>query len=131
MSSARSRQPTAAFRSRWAAGRRARCSPAWRSTSATVPARRLVDDLWGDEVPESATKMVQISVSRLRKVLPDGVLVTRPPGYALVLEPAALDLTRFATLRDAGRSALAAGDAAGAATRFRGGARALARHGAR
>ena len=34
-------------------------------------ARALVDDLWGENVPESAQKMVQIHVSQLRKVLPE------------------------------------------------------------
>src|SRR5215831_1989348 len=61
----------------------------------TIAADRLVDDLWGDEVPDSAQKMVQIYVSQLRKVLPDGILRTRPPGYALEVDPAAIDLVRF------------------------------------
>ena len=38
----------------------------------TVAIERLVDDLWGEDVPESAQKMVQIYVSQLRKVLPEG-----------------------------------------------------------
>jgi DNA-binding SARP family transcriptional activator len=46
----------------------------------TVATDRLVDDLWGDEVPESAQKMVQIYVSQLRKVLPADVLQTRRRG---------------------------------------------------
>ena len=40
----------------------------------TVAIERLVDDLWGDDVPESAAKMVQVYVSHLRKALPAGVL---------------------------------------------------------
>ena len=36
----------------------------------TVAVDRLVDDLWGEAVPEPAAKMVQIYVSQLRKVLP-------------------------------------------------------------
>ena len=36
----------------------------------TVAVDRLVDDLWGDAVPDTAVKMVQIYVSQLRKVLP-------------------------------------------------------------
>jgi DNA-binding SARP family transcriptional activator/type II secretory pathway predicted ATPase ExeA/TPR repeat protein len=81
----------------------------------TVSVDRLVDDLWGEDVPETAVKMVHIYVSQLRKVLPDGALVTRSPGYALELEPESLDLSRFDALRDRGRVALAAGDAAAAA----------------
>ena len=53
--------------------------------------------------------MVQIYVSMLRKVLPEGVLVTRSPGYALELPPEAVDLVRFERLRDEGRAALRAG----------------------
>ena len=85
----------------------------------TVAVPRLVDDLWGDDVPDSAAKMVQIYVSQLRKVLPDGVLQTRPPGYLIELEPEAVDATRFAQLRADGRAALAAGDPETAATRLR------------
>ena len=51
------------------------------------PTTRLVDDLWGEDVPESAVKMIQVYVSHLRKALPAGVLLTRPPGYARELEP--------------------------------------------
>ena len=69
----------------------------------TVATDRLVDDLWGEEVPESAQKMVQIYVSQLRKVLPKDMLRTRPPGYALEIDPAAIDLVRFERLRREGR----------------------------
>jgi DNA-binding SARP family transcriptional activator len=83
----------------------------------TIAVERLVDDLWGEDVPDSAVKMVQIYVSHLRKVLPDGVLVTRPPGYGLDVDPESVDAVRFARLRDRGRAELARGDAAaGAAT---------------
>jgi DNA-binding SARP family transcriptional activator len=85
----------------------------------TVAVERLVDDLWGDDVPETAVKMVQIAVSRLRKVLPADVLVTRAPGYALVVEPESIDLVRFTRLRGEARAALAAGDAAHAVDRCR------------
>jgi hypothetical protein len=54
----------------------------------TISIDRLMDDLWGAEVPESAHKMVQIYVSQLRKVLPGGMLRTRPPGYAIEVDPA-------------------------------------------
>src|SRR5919204_2447102 len=48
----------------------------------TVSRDRLIDDIWGDEVPDSAAKMVQIHVSQLRKVLPCDMLRTRPSGYS-------------------------------------------------
>ncbi|MBE2316932.1 alpha/beta fold hydrolase [Solirubrobacter sp. CPCC 204708] len=84
----------------------------------TVSVEQLVDDLWGEEVPESAVKMVHIHVSALRKALPAGTLHTRPPGYALELPDEALDLDRFERLRREGRVALEDGDAQTAADRF-------------
>lgn len=84
----------------------------------TVSVQRLVDDLWGEAVPESALKMVQIYVSQLRKVLPAGVLLTRPPGYVVDVDPDAVDVTRFIRLRDEGRAALAAGEPGTASTRL-------------
>src|SRR3954454_10078806 len=94
-------------------GRKARALLARLALDAnrTVPAERLIEDLWGEDPPETAAKMVQIHVSQLRKVLASGVLVTRPGGYALAVDPASIDLVRFERLRDAGRVALVAGDA--------------------
>jgi DNA-binding SARP family transcriptional activator len=85
----------------------------------TVAIERLVEDLWGEAAPASALKMVHIYVSKLRKELPDGMLVTRAPGYALAIDPEALDLTLFERLREQGRAALAAGFAAKAADLIR------------
>ncbi len=85
----------------------------------TVAVQRLIDDLWGDRVPESAAKMVQIYVSQLRKVLPQGVLRTQAPGYVIDLDPEAVDLTRFRALHGEGRAALAAGDPRTAGERLR------------
>jgi DNA-binding SARP family transcriptional activator len=85
----------------------------------TVSVEQLVDELWGERPPETATKMIQIYVSQLRKVLPDGVLLTRPGGYALEVAPEAFDLYRFERLRSHGRAALQRGDPVGAAERLR------------
>src|SRR4051812_43890160 len=85
----------------------------------TVSVDRLVDDLWGEEGPDPAGKMVHIHGSQLRKALPEGVLRTRSPGYALEVEPDTIDLVRFERLRDAGRAALDAGDPATAGARLR------------
>ena len=74
-----------------------------------VPRERLIDELWGDEAPETAVKSVQVYVSQLRKLLPEGSLVTRAPGYMLEVEAEAVDLIRFERLVREGRSALAAG----------------------
>ena len=71
---------------------------------------RLIDELWGEEPPETAVQSVHVYVSRLRKLLPAGTLVTRPPGYLLELEPDELDLRRFERLLAEGRKALAHDD---------------------
>src|SRR5262245_11614954 len=79
------------------------------NANRTVALQRIVDELWGDEVPESAPKMVQIHVSQLRKALPEPRLRTRPPGYQLEVGEGELDLARFERLTDEGRRALSAG----------------------
>ncbi|GAA0968157.1 BTAD domain-containing putative transcriptional regulator [Actinocorallia libanotica] len=76
-----------------------------------VPADRLIEDLWPGEAPARALAGVQAFVSHLRRALepgrsprtPASVLVTRPPGYALVLPRDAVDVWRFERL--AGESA--------------------------
>ena len=84
----------------------------------TISSARLVDELWGEHAPASARKMVQINVSRLRKVLPPGALRTHAAGYCLEIDAGALDLGRFERLTGEGRAALAAGDPATAADRL-------------
>ena len=73
-----------------------------------VSSDRLIDELWGEQAPASAIKIVQGYVSNLRKVLGDGLLVTRGRGYLLQAEPGQLDVDRFEALLAAGRHALAA-----------------------
>lgn len=53
---------------------------------STVPGHRLIDELWA-RPPVSARKVLQIYVSKLRQVLSDGMLLTRPAGYTLRLAP--------------------------------------------
>lgn len=85
----------------------------------TLALDRIVDELWGGEVPGSAHKMVQIYVSHLRKALAQGTLHTRPPGYALSIEPGRLDLHRCEQLVAEARAGLDAGRAQEAAEGFR------------
>jgi DNA-binding SARP family transcriptional activator len=75
-----------------------------------VSAETLIDELWGDEPSESATKALQGYVSQLRKALGADRLVTKPPGYSLRVEDGELDLDRFEQLVREGRERLAAGD---------------------
>jgi YVTN family beta-propeller protein len=89
-----------------------------------VSSDRLIDELWPDQPPPSAAKIVQAHVSRLRKALDgdgDGILLTRGHGYLLRVEPGQLDLDRFQGLLDDGRAALAAGDPDRAAASLRNG----------
>ena len=89
------------------------------NANRVVPVKRLVDDLWGENVPGTASKAVQIYVSKLRKVLPKGRLETRPPGYLIQLEDGELDLWRLERLLAEGRHALAEGKAQEAASHLR------------
>jgi predicted ATPase/DNA-binding SARP family transcriptional activator len=75
----------------------------------TVPADRLVDDLWGERPPRSASHLLHVYVSNLRKLV-GSRLVTRAPGYVLELGSEELDARRFERLLADGRRALAAGD---------------------
>jgi DNA-binding SARP family transcriptional activator len=63
-----------------------------------VSTDRLVDELWGEQPPRTATTSLQNLVSQLRKSLGPEVLVTRPPGYVLHVDEADLDLARFERL---------------------------------
>jgi predicted ATPase/DNA-binding SARP family transcriptional activator len=80
-----------------------------------VARERLIDELWAGEAPETAVKLVQLYVSRLRKILGEGVIETRPGGYLLGVEAGAFDLERFERLVDRGGSLLISGAAAEAA----------------
>jgi YVTN family beta-propeller protein len=81
---------------------------------------RLIDELWGEQAPPSAAKIVQGYVSNLRKVLGGGLLITRGHGYLLQTEAGQTDVDRFESLVAEGRSAFETGDARTAAERLRG-----------
>jgi predicted ATPase/DNA-binding SARP family transcriptional activator len=76
---------------------------------------RLIDALWGEDPPDTARNTLQVYVSQLRKVLPEGMLETAPPGYRLAVAPETVDLFEFLRLSAEGRTALTLGDAATAA----------------
>ena len=77
-----------------------------------VATERLVDQLWGERPPKTATTSLQNHVSQLRKLLGAESIVTRPPGYVLQINGGSLDLARFEQLVAAARSADAAKRAA-------------------
>jgi DNA-binding SARP family transcriptional activator len=77
---------------------------------------RLIDELWGDTSPDSAGHRLEVLVSRLRKTVGLGeVLVARPGGYALEVDPDSVDAPRFGRLVAEGRRAYADGKPAEAA----------------
>jgi predicted ATPase/DNA-binding SARP family transcriptional activator len=63
-----------------------------------VPKATLIDWIWGENPPSDAANSLQRLVSRLRKVLPDGVVEGQPGGYRLMVEPDAVDVVRFERL---------------------------------
>ena len=62
-----------------------------------VSTDRLMDELWGERQPAAGTTALRVRVSQLRKALRAGgdVVVTRPPGYLLIVPRDGLDLWRF------------------------------------
>ena len=76
-----------------------------------VPVRRLLDDLWGADLPGNPTNTLQTKVSQLRKALeeaqPGGrqLVVHQGGGYALHVEPDSVDVHRFRSLVDGARAA--------------------------
>src|SRR5437870_3195055 len=67
-----------------------------------VPTERLVDELWGESAPKTATTSLHNGLSQLRKIVGDA-LVTRAPGYVLRVEHADVDALRFEDLLVAAR----------------------------
>jgi DNA-binding SARP family transcriptional activator len=73
-----------------------------------VPTDRLVEQLWGDDAPRTASTSLQNFVSQLRKALGPEALETRAPGYRVQVDPEQLDLSRFDRLVRRAREAEAA-----------------------
>src|ERR671930_2039313 len=88
------------------------------SRNRVVSVDRLVDELWGETPPDTATKALQGYVSQLRKALGAERVVTKPPGYFLHVDEGELDLDQFEQLVREGRELLAAGDSKAAAKRL-------------
>ncbi|HXE93469.1 MAG TPA: BTAD domain-containing putative transcriptional regulator, partial [Gaiellaceae bacterium] len=85
----------------------------------TLTSDVIVDELWGEEAPPTAVKVLQNCVSALRKELPPETIRTVAGAYSLALGPEELDRDRFERLLAEGRAALAAGDHADAAEQLR------------
>ena len=85
------------------------------NANETVSTDRIVEELWGEQSPQTASKVIQNHVSQLRRGLGEGLLVTEGSGYRLRIDPGSLDVDRFEELLADGRSALEQGDAESAA----------------
>jgi DNA-binding SARP family transcriptional activator len=82
-----------------------------------VSVSALVELLWGYAAPPDADRTVRTYMSRLRKSIASAttavgatdLIVTKPPGYLLRVEPALVDAVRFEQLAAAGHRSLNAG----------------------
>jgi WD40 repeat protein/DNA-binding SARP family transcriptional activator len=92
-----------------------------------VTSERLVEMLFGLDAAASAVNAVQVAVSRLRRLLGNDSVETRPGGYLLHLTPGGLDIARFEhelaegrRLLESGKPVEAAGELRAALELFRG-----------
>ena len=90
-----------------------------RDAERVVSVDRLIDAVWGERPPDTAAKLVQSYVSRLRQARhrPDHpeVIVTRPGGYHFRAGEDELDVRRFQNLLTHGRTEARNGEHAAAA----------------
>ncbi|ROT34068.1 NACHT domain-containing protein [Micromonospora sp. HM5-17] len=84
-----------------------------------VTVDRLVEALWGERPPASYASNLQTYVSRLRERLPGATIEHSGDGYLLRVDPADVDVLVFRREVALARAAMAAGDPATAAGRFR------------
>ena len=87
-----------------------------------VSTERLIDELWGESPPPTATKVVQVYVSRLRKALDDAAaarVCTQAPGYVFEPGPDVVDADRFESLVAEARRTRENDDVAEAAANYR------------
>lgn len=94
------------------------------NANRVLSADRIIDELWGEEPPDSGAKAVVFHISKLRDALepdrgkgePGSVLVTEPAGYMLVTDPESIDAVRFERLAAEGHALLANDPAVALAT---------------
>jgi DNA-binding SARP family transcriptional activator/streptogramin lyase len=65
------------------------------NANKAVSRDRLIDEVWGDEPPDTAATALQGHISQLRKTLGADAIVTQAPGYLIRLADGELDLDRF------------------------------------
>ena len=99
--------------------------------NSPVALDRLVDELWHDEPPAQATLSLQSYISRLRRTISDAHpedesddqsaprILTRPPGWALMMPAEHVDAVRFVDLAREGSSLLEEAEVALGAAKLR------------
>lgn len=88
-----------------------------------VSADRLMDEMWGESQPAAGSTALRVRVSNLRRTLGAGgeLLITRPPGYALLVGPEDFDLRRFERHLEQAADRMRSGDPAAALEHARAG----------
>jgi DNA-binding SARP family transcriptional activator/class 3 adenylate cyclase len=93
------------------------------SPNEVVSEARLIDALWGEDVPRTAAKTLQNHVLRLRRALRSGraalTVETEPGGYRLDVSPGQMDVAIAEQLVADGRAVASRGDHQGAAAHYR------------
>jgi DNA-binding SARP family transcriptional activator/predicted ATPase len=80
-----------------------------------VSRERLVDEVWGEQPPQTVVAELRVYVAKLRKALRPDLIVTRRDGYVLLVDADRVDADAFERATRRGMALLAAGDAATAA----------------
>jgi DNA-binding SARP family transcriptional activator/WD40 repeat protein len=84
-----------------------------------VPVDVIIDALWGDDPPPTATRTIQSHVARLRRsfcAVDAAMIETAGGGYRLAVDASAIDANVFERMAEHGRRLLDAGEFAGAVT---------------
>ncbi|MDJ0952615.1 MAG: BTAD domain-containing putative transcriptional regulator [Acidimicrobiia bacterium] len=68
------------------------------SPGQVISTDRLIDELWGEDLPAKPGNALQALVSRLRRSIGSDAIVTKPPGYLLDIDPDAVDAILFRKL---------------------------------
>jgi YVTN family beta-propeller protein len=94
-------------------------------SNEVVSRDRLIEELWGEAAPPTVNSVLNVYLSRLRRLFADGdgdgdeLLATQAPGYVLRVPDERLDARRFEALLEQGRESLALGNAQEAAAALR------------
>jgi predicted ATPase/DNA-binding SARP family transcriptional activator len=88
------------------------------SAPHSVSDDRLIDELWGDAALANPANALQAQVSQLRRVLGRDAVTRQPSGYALAIDPGAVDATALERLVRQGGNAAAEGNHRQAAAEY-------------